>query len=95
MVRGTASGAHRREGLGGPGVGFAQEALAAMIDFVFDDMGLHRVRATHAPTNTRCARLLRHLGFEVEGHARDHLWVGEQRTDRLLCALINPAHTTV
>ena len=68
--------------------GLAQEAVEAVLRFAFE-VGLHRVRATHAPANTGRASLLRDLGFGVEGYARDYLRVGGAWQDQVLCALVN------
>lgn len=79
-----ADGEHQGEGL-------AREALEAVLQFAFEEMGLHRVKATHAPADLHRARLLRQLGFVVEGYARDCLRVDNTWQDQVLCALINPA----
>ena len=41
------------------------------------------------PTNERSARLLRRLGFAVEGYARDYLLLDGQWRDHVMTALIN------
>lgn len=53
------------------GRGLMGEALAVAIDHVFRHMNLHRLMANYVPTNERSARLLRRLGFSMEGYARD------------------------
>ncbi len=45
---------------------------------------LHRVMATHLPENLRSARLLRRLGFVVEGYARDFLRINGRWRDTVL-----------
>jgi len=51
---------------------------------------LHRVMATHLPENLRSARLLRRLGFAVEGYARDFLQInGRWRDTVLLSRLVD------
>jgi ribosomal-protein-alanine N-acetyltransferase len=72
------------------GQGLMREALAAALAHVFQALGLHRVMANHLPTNERSARLLRRLGFVVEGYARDYLFVGGAWRDHVLTSLTNP-----
>jgi len=52
--------------------GIMTEALDAIIDFGFQDMGLQRVEALVMPENVASARLLRKLGFTEEGTLRDY-----------------------
>ncbi|MCB0183617.1 MAG: GNAT family N-acetyltransferase, partial [Caldilineaceae bacterium] len=54
------------------GKGIMAEALDAIIDFGFRDMGLQRVEALVMPENVASARLLRKLGFTEEGTLRDY-----------------------
>jgi ribosomal-protein-alanine N-acetyltransferase len=42
------------------------------------------------PTNERSGRLLRRLGFVVEGYARDYLFIGGQFRDHVLTSLTHP-----
>jgi ribosomal-protein-alanine N-acetyltransferase len=76
------------------GRGLMSEALAGAIPFVFDTLGLHRVQANYVPTNDRSGRVLRRLGFVVEGYARDYLFIGGAWRDHVLTALLNPGAPT-
>jgi [ribosomal protein S5]-alanine N-acetyltransferase len=67
------------------------EALTVVIAYAFNDMGLHRIMANYIPTNERSGRLLRRLGFVVEGYARDYLFLAGNWQDHILTSLINPA----
>ena len=73
------------------GKGLMFEAVTAVIAYAFDDMGLHRIMANYMPTNERSARLLRRLGFSVEGYARDYLFLAGKWQDHIMTALINPS----
>jgi ribosomal-protein-alanine N-acetyltransferase len=75
------------------GQGLMFEALAASIRYVFDELSLHRVMANYMPRNERSGRLLRRLGFNVEGYARDYLFIAGAWEDHLLTALANPRFT--
>ena len=72
------------------GRGLMTEALSAVLDYAFDDLGLHRVMANYMPTNERSGRLLRRLGFQVEGYARDYLKIADKWEDHIMTALTNP-----
>jgi [ribosomal protein S5]-alanine N-acetyltransferase len=72
------------------GKGLMFEALRAAIDHAFGPLGLHRIEANYDPVNERSGRLLKRLGFVVEGYARDYLFIGGMWRDHLLTALVNP-----
>jgi ribosomal-protein-alanine N-acetyltransferase len=74
------------------GQGMMREALGAAIPYVFDVIGLHRIQANYVPTNERSGRVLRSLGFVVEGYARDYLFIGGTWRDHVLTALTNPGY---
>lgn len=57
---------------GHQGRGYATEAVAAIVDFLFRDLGVERVVAITDSRNTRSQALLRRLGLERE--AVIHVW---------------------
>jgi ribosomal-protein-alanine N-acetyltransferase len=71
------------------GRGLMREALQAAIAYVFDELRLHRVMANYVPVNERSGRLLRRLGFTVEGYARDYLLINGEWKDHVLTSLTN------
>lgn len=71
------------------GRGLMREALAAAINYAFETLRLHRIMANYVPTNERSGRVLRRLGFTVEGYARDYLLVGGAWRDHILTSLTN------
>lgn len=71
------------------GRGIMFEALTAAIRYAFDSLRLHRVMANYLPTNERSGRLLRRLGFRVEGYAHDYLLIAGRWQDHILTALTN------
>lgn len=72
------------------GRGLMREALEAAIGYVFRELNLHRIMANYVPRNERSGRLLRRLGFTVEGFARDYLLLNGRWEDHLLTSLHNP-----
>jgi ribosomal-protein-alanine N-acetyltransferase len=68
--------------------GIATEAVTAMLDFCFGELGLHRLEAFIHPENQPSLRLIERLGFRREGLLRDHLRVGDEWRDDALYALL-------
>jgi ribosomal-protein-alanine N-acetyltransferase len=68
--------------------GIATEAVSAMLDFCFSELGLHRVQAFIHPDNIASLRLAQKLGFRREGLLRDNLRVGDVWRDDALYALL-------
>jgi ribosomal-protein-alanine N-acetyltransferase len=71
------------------GKGIMTESLKLAINYMFDELNLHRIMANHAPHNFRSARVLRRLGFVPEGYARDYLRVHDEWQDHVTNALTN------
>lgn len=72
------------------GHGYLSEILPLGIDYVFDTLKLHRIQANYMPHNVRSGKLLRRLGFVVEGYARDYLMIAGKWEDHVLTSLTNP-----
>jgi ribosomal-protein-alanine N-acetyltransferase len=72
------------------GKGYMTEALEVAISYVFAQLNTHRIMASYLPHNQRSGRLLKRLGFVVEGYARDYLLIDGQWQDHILTSLINP-----
>lgn len=71
------------------GKGLMHEVAAAAIQYVFDELGLHRIMANHLPSNLRSQKLLGKLGFEREGYAKAYLKIAGKWEDMVLNSLIN------
>lgn len=72
------------------GRGYMTEAARAGIDFIFKQVGLHRVMANYMPHNARSAAVLQRLGFTIEGTAREYLYLAGAWQDHVLTSLTNP-----
>ena len=92
VARGASQSAHLSYALDEDvvGRGLMREALVAVLGFAFGTFRLHRVQASYLPTNVRSGRVLRHLGFAVEGYARDYLYIDGAWRDHVLTALYSP-----
>lgn len=71
------------------GKGLMREALETAIPYVFENLNMHRIMANYMPTNERSGKLLRRLGFAVEGYARDYLLINGKWRDHVLTAMVN------
>ncbi len=73
------------------GQGLMHESLKLTIAYAFDELNLHRVMANFAPTNVKSGRVLRRLGFRIEGYAERYLMINGVWTDHFLTSLTNDA----
>ncbi|MFD2176860.1 GNAT family N-acetyltransferase [Veronia pacifica] len=71
--------------------GLMTEILTASIDYIFEEVGLHRVMANYMPDNHASAAVLKKIGFEKEGYAKSYLRIAGHWQDHVLTAKINPA----
>ena len=71
------------------GKGYMSEAVRVAIQYVFEELNLHRVMANYMPHNQRSGNLLKRLGFVVEGYARDYLFINGRWEDHIQTSLIN------
>jgi len=63
------------------GRGLMRAGLATVLDLVFGEHVLHRVEANVQPGNARSARLVRGLGFRLEGQSPRYLRIGGEWRD--------------
>ena len=66
------------------GNGYATEALTALVDFLFDGLGVTRVFGMLDPANPRSARVLERTGFLYEGRTRSSYWKEGEVSDDLI-----------
>ncbi len=77
------------------GRGVMTKVLRVAIPFVFEELRLHRIEANYMPTNERSGAVLRRLGFDVNGYARDYLFISGAWRDHVLTSLTNPDASVV
>ena len=68
--------------------GYMTEALGAIIDYGFKEMGLNRISAFTAPDNLPSIMLLNKYGFVKEGMIRKDYLVGNHYYDSLVYGLL-------
>ena len=72
------------------GRGFATEALAAMVEYLFDDVGVTRVFGTLHPDNPASAMVLERTGLLFEGHTRSSFWLAGEVSDDWIYGMTRP-----
>ena len=86
---------HRRGGLGywvaraARGRGLMTEALLRVVRFSFEEIGLHRLEASHFPRNPASGRVLEKAGFTREGLLRGAVWKNEKPEDVIQYAILS------
>lgn len=70
------------------GQGLMEEALRTTNEFVFSQLGLHRIMAAYLPHNQRSGSLLGKLGFKREGFAEKYLKINGIWEDHVLTSKI-------
>lgn len=70
------------------GMGYASEAVQAVLAYCFEVLRLHRITATVDTRNQASIRLLERLGFRREGHFVQSYRETDRRTDEFLYALL-------
>lgn len=68
--------------------GLALEAVDRVVRFGFEDLGLHRLEADADPRNAASLRVLRRLGFQVEGLLRERYRQEGEMQDAVLLGLL-------
>lgn len=71
------------------GKGIMTRALRLTIDYMFNEINLHRIMANYLPDNLASARLLEKLGFVIEGTAKNYLMINGVWRDHVLTSLTN------
>jgi RimJ/RimL family protein N-acetyltransferase len=72
------------------GEGYATEALEALIEHLFDGLGVTRVFGMLHPDNVASAMVLERTGLLFEGHTRSSYWVGDEVTDDWIYGMTRP-----
>ncbi|OOG42084.1 GNAT family protein [Rhodanobacter sp. C05] len=71
------------------GSGYASEAVRALFELVFGQLGLHRIHASVDPRNLASMAMLRRLGMRQEAHHRESLWLHGEWVDDVVFALLS------
>jgi ribosomal-protein-alanine N-acetyltransferase len=69
--------------------GYMFDAVKALVPFIFETLGLHRIEAACLATNEPSKSLLTKVGFRQEGVAVRYLQINGEWQDHLLFALLS------
>lgn len=70
------------------GQGYGKESLRLLLEYCFEALELHRVSAETFEYNTTWRDLVKGLGFQKEGTAREYLYRDEEYWDKELFGLL-------
>jgi len=70
------------------GQGYATEAAREMLRYGFEELGLHRIFASHFKHNPASGTILKKLGMRYEGCQREHLRKWDQFVDSELYGIL-------
>tara|TARA_Y100000310_G_scaffold342243_1_gene444552 strand:- start:9172 stop:9696 length:525 start_codon:yes stop_codon:yes gene_type:complete len=70
-------------------MGFGLESAKALINYCFKSMKLHKIYADTTPGNIGAQKLLKRLGFKLEGRIRDRRKIKGKWVDELDYGLLN------
>ncbi|MHA2394686.1 MAG: GNAT family N-acetyltransferase [Promethearchaeota archaeon] len=71
------------------GHGYATEVAKALVDYVFSELGVHRVYASCDPQNHASIRVLEKVGMSLEGRLRENMIIHGEYRDSLIFGLLN------
>ncbi len=72
------------------GKGYAAEALGALVEYLFEDLGVTRVFGMLHPDNPASAMVMERNGFLFEGHTRSSFWLNDEVSDDWIYGLLRP-----
>jgi len=70
------------------GKGYASEAVAGVINYLFNNLKKHRITASVDPKNTKSIALLRRIGMREEAHFKKSIWFNDEWTDDVVYAIL-------
>jgi RimJ/RimL family protein N-acetyltransferase len=70
------------------GKGYANEALTAVINYLFSHLNKHRIIASVDPTNEGSIKLIERLGFRKEAHFKESLFFHGKWVDDVIYAVL-------
>jgi RimJ/RimL family protein N-acetyltransferase len=68
--------------------GYATEAAKALVDYLFRELGVHRVFASCDPENHASIRVLEKVGMSLEGRLRENMNIRGEYRDSLIFGLV-------
>lgn len=72
------------------GQGFATQAIYLLLEYAFDELGLHRVSGSWLAENTTSLFVGKMMGFRHEGILRDYVYKCGKRHDMVIMSMLRP-----
>ncbi|MBU0660909.1 GNAT family N-acetyltransferase [Patescibacteria group bacterium] len=77
------------------GNGYATEAATALINYAFEEHGLHKVYAEYISRNPASGRVMEKIGMKQEGILKEHMLKNGVYEDVVVCGMIvNELHVS-
>ena len=77
------------------GRGAGSEAVGLLLDYGFDEVGLHRIQLHALATNERAVRMYERAGFRHEGRLREAALIDGRRVDLFIMGKLASEHDNV
>lgn len=71
------------------GQGYATEAVTRLIDYLFGELGKHRITASIDPKNLSSITLVERLGWRKEAHFKESLYFKGEWVDDIIYAVLH------
>lgn len=71
------------------GKGYASEALKLLLDYAFNERGLHRIAALVLESNTQSIKMHIKLGYKQEGILRESVFKNGQYNNQIVLSILN------
>jgi ribosomal-protein-alanine N-acetyltransferase len=72
------------------GQGYATQAIYLLLEYAFDELGLHRVSGSWLAENTVSIFVGKMMGFRQEGVLRDYVYKEGKRHDMIVMSMLRP-----
>lgn len=70
------------------GKGYATEAVASVVNYLFNNLNKHRIIASIDPKNIKSMALLERVGMRKEAHFKKSIWFKEEWVDDIIYAIL-------
>lgn len=72
------------------GKGYGTKATSLMVDYAFNELGMHKVTAEVLSENAPSIAMFKKCGFSIDGCLRDDVYKNDRYYDVLTMSIINP-----
>jgi RimJ/RimL family protein N-acetyltransferase len=72
------------------GKGLGRRAIKLLLKRAFEEMGMHRCYGYPFDYNLASMRMLKSVGYQIEGMMKDHRWIDGAFHNVMILGLLNP-----